>query len=340
MTPQKGTLEYAAWNVLTNVMQVKSGEKLFIIADNSTQNFSTALVSVGKSLGLETKSIILEEHFTRPLLELPKPLEGPIKEADITVFAAAALPGELAFRQPMRLMATDNGARHAHGVSFEEFMALDCLQNDIAVTNAICKELYDRLQGVEWLKITTALGTDARLTIAPTTKWVNGDVDISNPGQWDNIPGGEVFTTPDSADGVYIVDGVLGDYFSEKYGDISTTPVRYEVKDGIITSITCDNKDLEKDICNYVFDDNPNNAKICEIGIGGLQTKELVYNLLQDEKKLGTVHIAHCHNYATETNTPDNGADKNKHCDGVILNPTLITSKGDVIIKEGIYQKK
>ena len=41
------------------------------------------------------------------------------------------------------------------------------------------------------------------------------------PEKWGNLPGGEIFTTPERVDGTFVIDGVVGDYLCEKYGDLA-----------------------------------------------------------------------------------------------------------------------
>jgi len=41
------------------------------------------------------------------------------------------------------------------------------------------------------------------------------------PHKWGNLPGGETFTTPERVDGTFVIDGVVGDYLCEKYGDLA-----------------------------------------------------------------------------------------------------------------------
>ncbi len=57
--------------------------------------------------------------------------------------------------------------------------------------------------------------------------------------------------------------------------------------------------------------------------------------MLQDEKALGTVHIAHGSNYPEDTGAPDYG--QPTHCDGVMLRATLQTNR-DFVLKKGVYQ--
>ena len=84
------------------------------------------------------------------------------------------------------------------------------------------------------------------------------------------------------------------------------------------------------------IDGHHNGDLLGEFGVGALEVGKLVGLMLQDEKALGTVHIAVGSNYHECTNAPDYG--QKNHCDGVITRATLVTSKGDIILKDGVYQ--
>ena len=47
---------------------------------------------------------------------------------------------------------------------------------------------------------------------------------LISPDKWANLPAGEVLTSPARVDGVYVVDGILGDYISARLGDLHATP--------------------------------------------------------------------------------------------------------------------
>ena len=172
--------------------------------------------------------------------------------------------------------------------------------------------------------------------------WKNSDW-IFSPGCWHNLPSGEVFGAPSSAEGIYVVTGVLGDFFTEEYGSLTDTPVTYHVSEGRITKIECPrNQALQFDLWAYINQNDKQdvegggNLMLGEFGVGALDLDEFVFNMLQDEKMRGTIHIAHGDNYADECNVAPNYA--TTHCDGIIIRPTVFTSKGDTLILDGVYQ--
>jgi len=66
--------------------------------------------------------------------------------------------------------------------------------------------------------------------------------------------------------GRFVVDGVVGDYLCQKYGDIGATPLTIEVKDNRIASLACVNQELLREFDAYVHTDE-NSDRVGEFAI-------------------------------------------------------------------------
>jgi len=182
--------------------------------------------------------------------------------------------------------------------------------------------------------VTTEKGTDITAKFSPKLNWKVNDGNIT-PEDWNNLPDGEVFTSPITVNGKVVIDGCLGDYFDKKYGTLENTPLTVEIENSRVKkeSIHCNNKALEKEFTEYLFDTDENSNKVGEFAIGtNIGLTELIGNLLQDEKFPG-VHIAFGSPYPDET-----GADWNSksHIDGIIKNPTICVD-GETIMEAGKF---
>ena len=78
---------------------------------------------------------------------------------------------------------------------------------------------------------------------------------IISPNKWGNLPGGETFTTPERVDGRFVIDGVVGDYLCEKYGDLHGTPLTIEVVESRLREAHCANQELEAEFWRYCHTD-------------------------------------------------------------------------------------
>ncbi|MFT4326928.1 MAG: aminopeptidase, partial [Candidatus Woesearchaeota archaeon] len=106
-----------------------------------------------------------------------------------------------------------------------------------------------------------------------------------------------------------------------------TTPIKLEVKKGKAT-IVSKNKDSTK-LKKLLESVGPKAYNLAELGIGTNPNAILTGNVLEDEKVLGTCHIALGNDlsYNGTNNVPI-------HLDGIILKPT-ITVDGKIIMKDG-----
>jgi leucyl aminopeptidase (aminopeptidase T) len=145
---------------------------------------------------------------------------------------------------------------------------------------------------------------------------------------WSNLPGGEIFTFPARVDGVFVVDGTVGDHFGEKYGVLDRTPMTLEIEDSRLRSARCPNRDLEREFWEYCHQVEGSD-RVGEFAIGtNLAVFEFTGNLLQDEKMPG-IHIA----FGTQT-----GADWSctTHVD-VITRSCDIWIDSEQVMQHGIF---
>jgi len=149
------------------------------------------------------------------------------------------------------------------------------------------------------IKCRTPAGTDFEGEFSPALKWLKTS-GIITPDKWGNLPGGEIFTSPMNSNGVFVVDGVVGDYLCEKYGDLQATPLTIEVKDNRIHKMSCDDKQLLEEFSAYTTTDE-NSNRVGEFAVGtNTACTHVIGNILQDEKIPG-IHIAFGHPYAEHT---------------------------------------
>ncbi len=135
--------------------------------------------------------------------------------------------------------------------------------------------------------------------LSPNLKWLKTS-GIITKDKWGNLPGGEIFTAPMNTNGTFVVDGVVGDYLCERYGDLQPNPLTIEVENNRIVDLHSENKDLRDDFRLYTSADE-NSNRVGEFAIGtNIACTHVIGHILQDEKIPG-VHIAFGHPYAEHT---------------------------------------
>ena len=329
-----------ARQAIKHCLRVQAQERVIIISDEQTKEVADALFRAAEETTPGNVSLeLMEDYGERPIdgsepLAFPQALGKAMKEADVSIYAASSRKGELqSFRMPMmRLVESEGRLRHAHmpGIT-TQIMAMG-MNADYEEVQRRCAQLNDLVTNAEKIRVTTPAGTDITATFSPTTRWVVSDGDLSRPGSWTNLPDGEVFTCPRSIEGTVVVDGVLGDYFDRKYGLLEKNPLKLEVKEGRITRIESDDHELAREFGAYTeMDENAN--RYGEFAIGCNEgVKELIGNMLQDEKYPG-VHIAVGDPYAALT-----GAEwsSKAHCD-MVLRECTITVNDQTIMRDGAF---
>ena len=112
-----------------------------------------------------------------------------------------------------------------------------------------------------------------------------------------------MLTAPARVDGIYVADGVVGDYLCARYGDLKDNPLTVEIEDSRIVGLRCKRQDLVEDFRRYTATDE-NSNRVGEFAIGtNIAVHDVIGNILQDEK-LPTLHIAFGHPYAEHTGAP------------------------------------
>ncbi len=333
-------IEKGAHQAVVNCAGVKSGENVVIVTDRKTEHLADALFKQVQAQSASVTKFVMEDFGPRPddatkALPFPAKIGDALSKAQVSFYIAGGRAGELAsFRKPMLAVVEKHGLRHGHMPNFTEAMMSQGMAADYEEIQSISRKVHEIVSKATQIKATTPAGTNFTATFSPQRKWVISDGHITTK-KWCNLPDGEVFTAPFTANGHLVVDGCLGDFFNQKYGKLDNTPLSYDLKDGrcVKGSVKCKNEELRKEFEQYTFHTDENSNRIGEFGIGtNVNLKDLIGNLLQDEKFPG-IHIALGDCYPDKT-----GADwsSKAHNDGVMRKPTLVVD-GKTIMKDGKF---
>jgi leucyl aminopeptidase (aminopeptidase T) len=215
---------------------------------------------------------------------------------------------------------------------------------DYSKLRKTCAKLSEKMKGAKEIEISTKRGTDMVIGINGR-KPHRDDGDYRSPGSWGNLPSGEIFISPElgSSNGIYVVDGSLT---VERKTLKIKEPVRIKVKNGFVVGVSGGmearvfKRYLEKSekVPLSLLEEGKiskekaeiyvkNTKNLGEFGVGLNPNAKITGNLLEDEKVLGTAHIAVGSNY-------DGDAPTLIHSDGVFRNPTVKVD-GEMILKYG-----
>jgi aminopeptidase len=292
-------LQPGARNAIRDCLRLKPDERITIITDEVTRDIAAALQCEVEEVGAEHSVFVLEEHAERPLTDMPQVILEDLAQSRVSIFCAQTQRGELRSRMQMSDVVNKKRIRHGHMVNITRQIMLEGMRADFRAIDALSQRLIERARAAQRIKCRTPAGTDFEGEFSPALKWLKTS-GIITPDKWGNLPGGEIFTSPMNSNGVFVVDGVVGDYLCQKYGDLQATPLIIEVKDNRIRSLRCDDKDLLEEFSAYTSTDE-NSNRVGEFAVGtNTACTHVIGNILQDEKIPG-IHIAFGHPYAEHT---------------------------------------
>ena len=285
-----------ARNAVQACLRVKPTERVTIITDEATQGIAAALESEVEKASAGHSVFVLEDYAARPMSDMPKVILNDLAQSQVSIFCAQTQQGELGSRMQMSDVVNRNRIRHGHMVNVTRQIMLEGMRADFAAIDAHSQLLVERVRRAKRVTCRTPHGTDFVADLSPDLKWIKTS-GIITPDKWGNLPGGEIFTSPFNSNGTYVVDGVVGDYLCQKYGDIKQTPLTIVVKENRIDSLACDNQELLEEFRAYTSTDE-NSNRVGEFAVGtNTACRHVIGNILQDEKIPG-IHIAFGHPYA------------------------------------------
>jgi aminopeptidase len=291
-----------ARNAVTTCLRIQPDEKVTLITDEATASIGAAIAHELDGLGCEWNGFVLEDLAQRPLNGMPAEVLEDMETSQISIFAVQVQPNELRSRMDMTDVVNRRHMRHAHMVNITPDVMVQGMRADFLAVDRLSQAVLDRVRKATYVHATTSAGTDIRAELEPTYKWFKTSGIIS-PEKWGNLPGGECFTAPGEVNGVFVVDGVVGDFLCARYGILQDTPLTIHISRNRITEIECSNKDLEREFWAYTHSDE-NSDRVGEFAIGtNIGVGHVIGNILQDEKFPG-IHIAFGDPYGNHTGAP------------------------------------
>lgn len=288
-----------AETAVTQCMNVSPGETVLVITDRKRRKIGRAIEAAASTITDTVYAEIPtdERHGTEP----PAPVAAAMKTSDVVfVPTTRSLTHTRARRE-----ACEAGARVATMPSITEQIMNGAMRADFRDVQRRADRLHDRLKGNDRVRITADAGTDLTIRIGNQT-WARDTGICHDPGCYTNLPAGELYVAPTTGDGTLVVDGSMSGL------GILDEPVEIQFEDGKATSIS--NPTLR----NLVEDAGDCGRNLAELGIGINPAATLIGTVLQDEKVMGTVHIAIGDNAGF-----GGDVECDLHLDGIVKNPTI-----------------
>jgi leucyl aminopeptidase (aminopeptidase T) len=270
-------LDRAVQTVVRRCLAVQAGEDVVVVVDEPLQALGEKLRDAAQAVGAEGVLTVMSPRATDGS-EPPAPVAEALAASDVFIAPASrSLSHTLA-----RKRASEGGARgatmpHVTTDMLARLMAVDF--DRLRERSHAVAQVLDR--GAE-AHITCPRGTDLRLELSGR-QGIADDGDLTAPGSFGNLPCGERFIAPAGGEGTMV---------SRSLAAIGLTrghPAKLRLEGGHLA--TAEGPEGEQ-LLGMLREHGEQGTNLAELGVGTNDRAKLTGNVLEDEKILGTVHVA------------------------------------------------
>lgn len=309
-------MDKASIIAIKDCMAAKEGETILVVTDELKNEVGYNIYTNARKLGFESLYIEM------------KPGEANGEEPPVYV-AELMKKFDVVFC-PTDKSLTHTDARRSASAEGVRIATMPGITKDVYVRglNADYKKIADLsiklkalMEQTKIVRVTADNGTDITMDISGRKAIASKGL-YHEKGEGGNLPTGETFVAPieGTTNGKFVVDGSMAGI-----GVIGKTPLKFTVKDGVVTEITGGAK--AKKLKSILEPFGEPGRSIAELGIGTNELAQLSGMILEDEKVLGTAHLAVGNNI-----TMGGNLDVKIHLDGVIKSPSVYFDEKEIMV--------
>jgi leucyl aminopeptidase (aminopeptidase T) len=269
-------LARAVATVIQRCLAIAPGEDVLVIADAGTRAIGDALRDAAAAQGADAVLAVMDERANDGT-EPPRPIAAAIADCDVYIAPTTrSLSHTIA-----RKRASEAGVRGATMPGVTEGMLARVMAIDFDTMAARSRALAAVLDAGATARVTCPRGSDLTIDLAGRTGYAD-DGDLTAPGTFGNLPCGEAFISPVGGEGVVVASslGPMG---------ISEEPVTLTVRNGRLVDAE---GGFGPEWRARLTAHGDRGSNLAELGVGTNDRAQLHGNVLEDEKILGTVHVA------------------------------------------------
>jgi leucyl aminopeptidase (aminopeptidase T) len=307
-------LDTAVQVVVRGCLEVEAGESVLVVHDETTTRIAERLQAAAEAVGAQaepTEIPVGQVNGEEP----PAEVAAAMADADVVLAPTAMSISHTEARR----RASAAGTRIATMPGVTEEVLGRAMAVDLQLVGRLAASIASSLSGASEARLSCANGSDLRLSLDGRQALAD-DGRLGAPGSFGNLPCGEGFIAPleDSAEGRLVVDGSIAGV-----GALDQ-PVQLSIEQGRLVAATGDAGDWLLRQLSAAGGEN-----VAELGVGCNGRARVSGNVLEDEKVLGTVHLAFgaSASFGGVVQVP-------VHLDCVLLRPQL-TLDGEVLVSDG-----
>lgn len=299
-------LQSASLVAVRDCMGVRDGETVLIVTDEGLRPIGYALRRA--ALDITSEVMLIEMTPRRTNGEEP-----PVAVAELMKMVDVVLcpTSKSLTHTDSRRAASAVGTRIATLPGVTEEIMVRCMNVDYGKISARTFALCALLEKASVVRVTAPAGTDMVMPIKGREAHASSGV-FRERGQWGNLPTGEAYLAPleGLSNGLVVVDGSMASV------GMVREPIRITVRDGYATSIEGGEEAAR---LRALLEPHGKDAyTVAEFGIGTNDRAILTGAILEDEKVMGTIHIAFGDNKSM-----GGSVRVASHLDGLIKQPTV-----------------
>jgi leucyl aminopeptidase (aminopeptidase T) len=270
-------LDRAVQTVVRRCLDIQPDEDVVVVTDEPLQDLGERLRTAAQQVGADAVLTVMSPRATDGS-EPPAPVAEALAASDVFIAPASrSLSHTLA-----RKRASEGGARgatmpHVTADMLARLMAIDF--DRMRHRSHAIAELLDKGREAH---ITCPRGTDLRLDLSGR-HGIADDGDLTAKGAFGNLPCGEGFIAPANGEGTMYARSIAA------IGLAHGHPAKLTLKNGHLTEATGPEGEQ---LMALLQEHGPNGTNLAELGVGTNDRATLTGNVLEDEKILGTIHVA------------------------------------------------
>jgi leucyl aminopeptidase (aminopeptidase T) len=270
-------LDTAVRTVVRDCLAVSSGERVLVLNDSFAPGLAQLFVDCAVGLGADARPMQMQPT-ERDGQEPPPEVAEAMAMVDVVI---APTQRSLSHTRARRA-ASEQGVRIATLPGVTEDVLARAMSADPREVGRLAGLTAKRLTDAEAARITCDRGSDLTLSLSGRRGQVD-DGRLNSKGAFGNLPCGEGYIAPneDRGDGRLFVDGSIAGF------GVLEEPVELTVEGGRLTGAS---GEMGKRLLDTLAAGGADT--VAELGVGTNGRARASGNLLEDEKILGSVHVA------------------------------------------------
>ena len=269
-------LAAALATIVEGCLGIRPGESLLVLADPPSRELGEAMRDRGQEAGADAVLALMAERPTHGA-EPPPPVAAALLAADAFLAPTTKSLSHTAARKA----ATEQGVRGATLPGVTEDMLARVMAVDFDALRARSQLVAARLDAAGEARLTCPRGSDMRLDLRGRSG-IADDGDLTTPGAFGNLPCGEGFIAPAGGEGTVVASSLAA---------VGLATARLVVEGGRLRRVE-DGGEAGERFLALLTEHGDAGTNLAELGVGTNDRATLTGEVLEDEKILGTVHVA------------------------------------------------